>query len=147
MIHYKFCHGREAESGQFHMRLHILRSESRLAQFLMKENVNQKLELSHLTFFTFIVSNIKGMDPSSFFFNAIKDWNALPNSIKSINDHNTFKAAVKQHLKNVYLLMSLISILPLIIHLSDIHLKQPIGNKWKCFHGSSLEGYQLISAF
>jgi hypothetical protein len=81
------------------MRLHILRSESRLEQFLMKENVNQKLELSHLTFFTFIVSNIKGMDPSSFFFNAIKDWNALPNSKKK-NDHVAFKAAVKQHMKN-----------------------------------------------
>ena len=77
------------------MRLHILRSESRLAQFLMKENVNQKLELSHPTFLTFIVSNIKGMDPSSFFFNAIKDyWNALPNSIKSINGHDAFKAVV-----------------------------------------------------
>jgi hypothetical protein len=74
---YTFFHGREFESGQFHLRLHIMRSESRLAQFLMKENVNQKLELSHLTFLTFIVSNIKGMDPSSFFFNAIKDWKLL----------------------------------------------------------------------
>jgi hypothetical protein len=35
------------------------------------------------------------VDSSSFFFNAIKDWNALQNSIKAINDHNAFTAAVK----------------------------------------------------
>ena len=51
--------------------------------------------------FNFVIAKIKGVDASFFFyFNAIKDWNALPNSIKAINDHNAFKAAVKQHLKN-----------------------------------------------
>jgi hypothetical protein len=34
-----------------------------------------------------------------------------------------------------------------LVFLSDIHSKDPIGNKRKCFHGSSLEWYQLIIAF
>jgi hypothetical protein len=29
-----------------------------------------------------------------FFF---KEWNTLPNSIKTINDHDEFKSAVKEH--------------------------------------------------
>ena len=47
----------------------------------------------------FVVQKIKGV-VTSFFFNAIKDWNALSNGIKSISDHGAFKAAIKQHMKN-----------------------------------------------
>lgn len=50
--------------------------------------------------FNFVVPKIKGVDSSTFFFNAIKDWNSLPNNIKSIKDHNAFKTVIKQHLKN-----------------------------------------------
>lgn len=49
--------------------------------------------------FNFVVPKIKGVDSTSFYFNAVKDWNALPNSIKSIKDHGAFKVALKQHLK------------------------------------------------
>ena len=149
MIDYKFCHGREFELGQFHLRLHILRSESRLAEFLMKENVNQKLELSHLTFLTIIVPNIKGMDPSSFFFNVIKDWNALPNSI-TINKWPLHIQRCSKATSEKCVSFNVININSSSYHsfnLSDIHLKQPIENKWKCFHEQSLEVYQLISAF
>ena len=48
----------------------------------------------------FVIPKIKGVDSSSFYYNAIKDWNALPNNIKSLSDHTAFKAAIKQHLKN-----------------------------------------------
>ena len=41
---------------------------------------------------------------------------------------------------------SIYAILPL-IHLSDIHLKDPIGNKWKRFHVSTFEVGQLPAVF
>jgi hypothetical protein len=48
--------------------------------------------------FNFVVSEIKGGD--FFVLNSIKDWNTLRNNIKAINDHDAFKAAVKQHMKS-----------------------------------------------
>jgi len=41
-------HGQYCEMGQFHLIAHIFKSETRLAEFLIKENVNQRMELSHL---------------------------------------------------------------------------------------------------
>ena len=50
--------------------------------------------------FNFVVPKIKKeWTLHLFFFNAIKDWNTLPN-IKAIYDHDVFKAATNQHVKN-----------------------------------------------
>ena len=45
-------HGRECEMGQFHPRVHMYKSEMRLAEFLMITNVNPRMELFHVTFLT-----------------------------------------------------------------------------------------------
>ena len=50
--------------------------------------------------FNFVVPKIKGVDSSSFFFTAIRDWNSLPDNIKSIKDHEDFKTNIKSFLKN-----------------------------------------------
>ena len=47
---------------------------------------------------------------------------------------------------NIININSMYAMLPLIFHLIQI-LKDPIGNKRKFFDVSSLEGYQLTSAF
>ena len=41
----------ECEMVQFHPKVHIFKSETKLAEFLIKENVNLRVELSHLTLF------------------------------------------------------------------------------------------------
>lgn len=50
--------------------------------------------------FNFVVPKVKGVDSTSYFFSAIRDWNSLPNSIKEITNHNSFKFAVRNYLKN-----------------------------------------------
>jgi len=44
-------HGLECEMGQYHTRVHIFKSKLRLAEFLIRENVNLGVELSHLILF------------------------------------------------------------------------------------------------
>ena len=46
-----YSYGLECEMGQFHPKTHIFKSEAKLAEFLIKENVNLRVELSHLTLF------------------------------------------------------------------------------------------------
>ena len=48
--------------------------------------------------YNFIVPRIKGQASHTFFYNAIRHWNFLPNSIKEINNLSHFKTAVKKHL-------------------------------------------------
>ena len=52
--------------------------------------------------FNFVVPKIRGVDSTSFFFTAITDWNALPNSVKAIKNHDTFKTDLKHFLKMRY---------------------------------------------
>ena len=49
--------------------------------------------------YNFVIPKIKGNESTSFYYNAIQDWNSLPESIKSISDHKRFKKEVKCHLK------------------------------------------------
>ena len=46
----------------------------------------------------FFVPRVQGIASKTFFFNGIKDWNRLPDSIKSIKNHVTFKHRVKEFL-------------------------------------------------
>ena len=48
--------------------------------------------------FNFFVPSIKGIESSTFFFNGIKNWNALPDTIKSIIEKGKFKFEIKRHL-------------------------------------------------
>ena len=41
-----------------------------------------------------------GKNAGSFYINAVKDWNGLPNNIKGIESKGAFKNAVKIHLLN-----------------------------------------------
>lgn len=61
---------------------------------------------SHRTRFSsanFSVPRADGITSTSFFYNAIRDWNALPLNIKDIPSKLSFKWSVKQHLADVTL--------------------------------------------
>ena len=46
----------------------------------------------------FIVPSVKGIASNTFYYNATRDWNGLPQSIKGISSKVTFKQRVKKHL-------------------------------------------------
>ncbi len=46
----------------------------------------------------FAVPNVKGNESNSFFFHAIKDWNSLPDELKTCENICSFKKGVKRHL-------------------------------------------------
>ena len=48
--------------------------------------------------YNFVTPKIKGSECTSFYYNAIHDWNSLPESIKTITDPKRFKKEVKCHL-------------------------------------------------
>ena len=48
--------------------------------------------------FNFQVPKIKTPNSCSFYYNAIKDWNRLPDNVKSISLKSTFKKDAKTHL-------------------------------------------------
>ena len=52
--------------------------------------------------YNFWIPPIKGQQKDTFFYNAIKDWNALPNDIKSNKNFNNFKSNVKEYLTGYY---------------------------------------------
>ena len=52
--------------------------------------------------YNFHVSRVLAQAPTSFAFTAIKDWNALPNSLKQIENINQFKTKLKQYLISEY---------------------------------------------
>ena len=48
--------------------------------------------------YNYVTPKIKGIESTSFFHNAIQDWNSLPEWIKSSKDIQNFKKEVKRHL-------------------------------------------------
>ena len=52
--------------------------------------------------YNFHISKEMALSPKSFAFTAIKQWNLLPNDIKSINVFQVFKRKLKQHLSSHY---------------------------------------------
>ncbi len=46
----------------------------------------------------FNVPKIKGAEGNTFYFNAIKDWNSLPEHLKACENIASFKKVVKRHL-------------------------------------------------
>ena len=47
----------------------------------------------------FIIPNCQGSISNTFYYSAVKDWNGLPDSIKSIKDNIKFKFEVKKFLQ------------------------------------------------
>ncbi len=42
--------------------------------------------------------NVRGIESNTFYFNAIKDWNSLPNNVKNCENIHTYKKRVKRYL-------------------------------------------------
>ena len=50
----------------------------------------------------FLIPTIKGCESSTFFYNGIKDWNSLPESVKSCSKKYYFKTQVKKYLMDKF---------------------------------------------
>ncbi len=46
----------------------------------------------------FNVANVKESESTTFYFNAIKDWNSLPSDLKNCENMHTYKKGVKRYL-------------------------------------------------
>ena len=51
--------------------------------------------------FNFVTTKIKGTESTTCYYNAIRDWNSLPDTIKSITHIKRFKIEVKRHLLDI----------------------------------------------
>ncbi len=63
--------------------------------FVMTRN---RLQHTRSSQWNFNVPNVKGIETNTFYFNAIKDWNSLPNNLKNCEDIHTYKKRVKMYL-------------------------------------------------
>ena len=52
--------------------------------------------VEHQNIYDFITPNANLCSTNSFSYNAIRDWNSLPISIKNVNNKEAFKNAVKE---------------------------------------------------
>ena len=60
-----------------------------------RDRLNQRTRGSQWNFY---VPSIKGAESKTFFYHAIKDWNSLPNALKSCESIGTFKKGLKMYL-------------------------------------------------
>ena len=51
--------------------------------------------------YNFHVPRVSGLASHSFYYQSTLDWNSLPNTIKSIDDKNSFKSKIKSHLSTI----------------------------------------------
>ena len=69
-------------------------------------NVNEQhtynTRSSQNNFGHFVIPKIKGVESTTFYYNAIKDWNSLPGHIKETKNLDQFKKSVKSYLINSY---------------------------------------------
>ena len=85
---------------------HLFRIRSKLApayllpnfKFVSDAHTHNTRGSSH----NFHLSRQLSLSPNSFSFTAIKQWNALPNSLKAIDSFQVFKQKLKQFLLNQY---------------------------------------------
>ena len=80
---------------------HVFKIYNNKCPSYMNENFTKVNE--HHTYNTrssqhnFVVPKIIGVESSTFYYNAIKDWNDLPNTIKAVDNLDQFKKQVKAH--------------------------------------------------
>ena len=48
----------------------------------------------------FVVPSVSGAAATTFYYNAIKDWNSLPLDVKTKRNFNSFKGTAKTHLRS-----------------------------------------------
>ena len=81
---------------------HVFRIMNNQCPEYLKENFTKikDTQLSHCTrasFNNFFLPRVKNQASHSFYFSAIKDWNALPSKIKNITSEITFKSAIREY--------------------------------------------------
>ncbi len=57
-----------------------------------------RLQNTRSSQWNFNAPNDKGIERNTFYFNAIKDWNSLPNNLKNCENIHTYKKGVKRYL-------------------------------------------------
>ncbi len=62
------------------------------------KKTRDRTQLTRHSEWNFTVPNVKGAEKNTFYFNAIKDWNSLPEQLKTCESVTTFKLGVKKHL-------------------------------------------------
>ncbi len=55
-----------------------------------------RLQHTRSSQWNFNVPNIKGIESNTFYFNAIKDWNSLPNNLKKLWEHTHLQKGSKE---------------------------------------------------
>ena len=85
---------------------HLFRVRHDLAPRYIMSNF-QSLSSSHThntrgKEFNFRLSKENSLSPSSFMFTAAKEWNSLPNCLKSISDFRVFKRKLREYLLSRY---------------------------------------------
>ena len=70
----------------------------------MGQNFSKWRDLHHHStrgkHYNFVVPNVNGMTSTTFYFNAIKDWNSLPVPLKSTKNFQLFKSCLKEFIFN-----------------------------------------------
>jgi hypothetical protein len=70
----------------------------------MGQNFSKARDLHHHPtrgkHYNFVVPNVNGVTSTTFYYNAIKDWNSLPIPLKSTKNFQSFKSGVKEFIFN-----------------------------------------------
>ena len=83
---------------------HVYKIYRREGPKYMQDNFTRIIDLpqriyTRASYNNFFVPRVQGEASKSFYFNAIKNWNALPDRIKTIENENTFKENVKLYIR------------------------------------------------
>ena len=83
---------------------HVYKIFRREGPVYMQDNFTRIIDLpqriyTRASYNNFFVPRVQGEASKSFYFNAIKNWNALPDRIKTIENENTFKENVKLYIR------------------------------------------------
>ena len=88
--------------GQSVVRLnHVFNIVQGLAPVYLGEHFERNTNITRgggLKYEFSVVPRVGSHNKSNFYYNAILDWNSLPISVKSLQNRESFKIAVKEHL-------------------------------------------------
>ena len=83
---------------------HVFKIKNQTCPPYMRSNFNRLNENSDRmttrgSAYNFFLPRVYGQGSNTFYFTAIKEWNALPINLKCIENENTFKEKLKHELK------------------------------------------------